>query len=66
MAATTRKEGALAAPSDPASIDTLRKARTALLGAIRDGAGHLRPVLAEVEDALIDALARRRREGSER
>lgn len=44
------------------SIATLRTARAALRQAIEDGAGHLRELHDLVEDELIVALARARRE----
>jgi hypothetical protein len=48
------------------SVDTLRRTRTALLAAIRDGAVYLLPLLDDVEDALIEAIAKRRREEATR
>jgi hypothetical protein len=45
-----------------ASVDELRAARLTLAARIREGADYLRPIFDEVEDALIDRLARAHRE----
>ena len=57
MTATINEEAASAVSSD-----LLRKARLALREAIADGEEHLRPILDEVEAALIEQIARARRE----
>lgn len=57
--ATTGKEAPLAGASN---LDQLRRTRDALRAAVDDGAEHLHELHDEIEDALIAALSRRRRE----
>lgn len=45
-----------------ASVDELRAARLSLAARIREGATYLQPIFDEVEDALIEQLARAHRD----